>query len=199
MVSWFWGDVTCCWRYLWMGINEFGMTFPWIWCDFFMLREVSRDSLRTLWELCGNSAGTLWDLSGNSPGTPKAKSPWFAQGFQDFWQGAWARSVMEKWSRSNENDAPKSGKASKMLSQNVEFNRKVTPEVTILDKFGQLCGDVWVIFHPVVGDFAWKSMNSGWLFMTLRWLFRAPWTPRELYGNSPKAPKAKNPWFAQGF
>ena len=136
MFPWFWGDVTCCWRYFWMGINEFGIAFPWIWCDFFMLREVSRDSLRTLWELCGNSAGTLWDLSGNSPGTPKAKSPWFAQGFQDFWQGAWARSVMEKWSRSNENDAPKSGKASKRLSQNVEFNGKVTPKVTILAKFG---------------------------------------------------------------
>jgi hypothetical protein len=113
--AWFWGDATCCWRYFWMGINEFGIAFPWIWCDFFMLREVSRDSLRTLWELCGNSAGTLWDLSGNSPETPKAKSPWFAQGFQDFWQGAWARSVMEKWSRSNENDAPKSGKASKKV------------------------------------------------------------------------------------
>ena len=68
--------------------------------------------------------------------------------------------MMEKRSRSNENDAPKSGKASKRLSQNVEFNGKVTPKVTILDQFGQLCGDVWVIFHPVGGDFAWKSMNS---------------------------------------
>mgnify|MGYP003718191475 CR=1 FL=1 len=139
----------------------------------------------TLWELCGNSAGTLWDLSGNSPGTPKAKSPWFAQSFQDFWQGAWARSVMEKWSRSNENDAPKSGKASKRLARKVVFNGKVSSKVTILDKFGQLCGDVWVIFHPVGGDFAWKSMNSGWLFMTLRWIFML----LELPGNSAGTPR----------
>ena len=153
------------------------------------LQGLSENSVGTLRELCGNSLGPPRELSGN----PKGQKPmvcarlsrFLARRMSAFRDGTviakqwkWRAKVWES--------------IEKRLSQNVEFNGKVTPKVTILDQFVQLCGDVWVIFHPVGGDFAWKSMDSGWLFMTLRWLFDAPWTPREHSAGTPrKLPKPK--------
>ena len=94
-----------------MEINEFRMTFH---------------DAEVTFSCSLNSQGTLREFPGSSK---SQRIHDLRKGFRVF--GKAHDCVMEKLPQSNENDAPKSGQKSKGSPQNMGFNGKVGPKVTI--------------------------------------------------------------------